>query len=284
MDPLNDIIPSSGQSPFDALREFDTEGEHWIGRRLMPVMEYSRWEDFAVVITKARDSLELVQGYEAATYHFATCRSDGGRWGNQQLADFRLTRFGAYLTAMAGDDTKEAIARARIYFAVKTREAEVAAPAAPALPQDYEEALVALLGEVRERKALENKVAELEPAATSWQVLASGDGDYAVADAAKILARDPNIKLGRNRLFTLLAEYGWTYRQVSDGRARVRQTAIERAWLSEIPQSHYPPRTGELVLDAPQIRVTAKGLHELHKRLGGTGVVVVPASVEGGAR
>lgn len=146
-------------------------------------------------------------------------------------------------------------------------------PAAPALPQDYEEALVALLGQVRETKALTAKVAELEPAANSWQTLAAAEGDFSVADAAKILARDPNIKLGRNRLFTLLDEYRWTYRQLADDRPRVMQAAIERQWLSEIPQSHYHPRTGELVMDAPQVRVTVKGLHELHKRLGGSGAV-----------
>ena len=152
-------------------------------------------------------------------------------------------------------------------------------PSAPALPQDYEEALVALLGQVRETKALTAKVAELEPAANSWQTLASAEGDFSVADAAKILARDPSIKLGRNRLFSLLDEYRWTYRQVSDDRPRVMQVAIERQWLSEIPQSHYHPRTAELVMDAPQVRVTAKGLHELHKRLGGSSAVQV-----GGAR
>lgn len=151
--------------------------------------------------------------------------------------------------------------------------------ATPALPQDYEEALVALLGQVRETKALTGRVAELEPAANSWQTLASAEGDFSVADAAKILARDPNIKLGRNRLFSLLDEYRWTYRQVSDDRPRVMQVAIERQWLSEIPQSHYHPRTAELVMDAPQVRVTAKGLHELHKRLGGSSAVQV-----GGAR
>jgi prophage antirepressor-like protein len=157
-------------------------------------------------------------------------------------------------------------------------------PAASALPQDYEEALVALLGQVRETKALTAKVAELEPAAQSWQTLASADGDFSVADAAKILARDPQIKLGRNRLFTVLDEYRWTYRQLADDRPRVMQVAIERQWLSEIPQSHYHPRTGELVMDAPQVRVTVKGLHELHKRLGGTTAVAVPTvPMQGGA-
>ncbi len=147
-----------------------------------------------------------------------------------------------------------------------------------ALPQDYEEALVALLGQVRETKALTVRVAELEPAANSWQTLASAEGDFSVADAAKILARDPAIKLGRNRLFSLLNEYRWTYRQVSGDRPRVMQVAIERQWLSEIPQSHYHPRTAELVMDAPQVRVTAKGLHELHKRLGGSSAVQVGGS------
>lgn len=158
-------------------------------------------------------------------------------------------------------------------------------PSSPALPQDYEEALVALLGQVRETKALTAKVAELEPAANSWQTLAAAEGDFSVADAAKILARDPAIKLGRNRLFSLLDEMGWTYRQLSDDRPRVKQTAIERQWLSEIPQSHYHPRTGELVMDAPQVRITVKGLHELHKRLGGTAVVAIPTvPTQGGAR
>jgi anti-repressor protein len=159
-----------------------------------------------------------------------------------------------------------------------------AAPAAPALPQDYEEALVALLGQVRETKALTEKVAELEPAAQSWQTLASAEGDFSVADAAKILARDPQIQLGRNRLFTLLDDYRWTYRQLADGRPRVMQAAIERQWLSEIPQSHYHPRTGELVMDPPQVRVTVKGLHELHKRLGGSAAVAIPTvPTQGGA-
>jgi anti-repressor protein len=157
--------------------------------------------------------------------------------------------------------------------------------AAPVLPQDYEEALVALLGQVRETKALTAKVAELEPAANSWQTLAAAEGDFSVADAAKILTRDPAIKLGRNRLFSLLDELGWTYRQVSDDRPRVKQTAIERQWLSEIPQSHYHPRTAELVMDAPQVRITVKGMHELHKRLGGTAAVAIPTVPgQGGVR
>lgn len=123
-------LPGSGAnvSPFDSLRRQDAYGrEYWLGREMQPLMEYSRWEDFAAVIEKAMESLALIKGREQAVYHFGACRSDGGRWGNQKLGDYRLTRFAAYLTAMAGDDAKEAVANARVYFAVRTREAELGA-------------------------------------------------------------------------------------------------------------------------------------------------------------
>lgn len=150
-------------------------------------------------------------------------------------------------------------------------------PAAPALPQDYEQALVHLLDKVRENKQLESKVKELEPAAQSWTVLAATDGDFSVGDAAKILARDPRIQTGARRLFGLLITMKWAYRQMADSRPRAMQYAVERGWLSELPQSHNHPETGELILDSPQVRVTVKGLHELHKRLGGEGSLQISA-------
>ncbi|MDI5965805.1 phage antirepressor KilAC domain-containing protein [Streptantibioticus silvisoli] len=140
------------------------------------------------------------------------------------------------------------------------------------------EALQAAIESEQKRLAAEARVAELEPAARSWDVLASADGDFSVGDAAKILSRDPDIQLGQNRLFTMLADHKWVYQQISDGRPRVFQTAVTRGWLSELPKTHYHPRTGQLVVDAPQVRVTAKGLHELHRRLGGSGPVQIPGA------
>ena len=144
------------------------------------------------------------------------------------------------------------------------------------VPESFAEALELAARQARELESVSARVAELEPVAHSWSVLAAGDGDFSVGDAAKILSRDPSIKLGRTRLFTVLAELRWTYVQVADGRPRAMQTAVERGWLSELPQSHYHPRTGELVLDAPQVRVKVKALHELHKRLGGVAPVQLP--------
>ncbi|OKI47260.1 phage antirepressor KilAC domain-containing protein [Micromonospora sp. CB01531] len=118
------------------------------------------------------------------------------------------------------------------------------------------------------KKAIEAELAIAAPKAHSWDTLASGDGDFSVGDAAKILSRDPVIAVGERRLFTVLSDHGWIYRG-GDGRWRVYQSAIEAGRLSELPSSHYHPRTGELVLDPPQVRVTPKGLAELHRRLGG---------------
>lgn len=122
------VRPSNtGASPFDQIRRLDAYGrEYWLGREMQPLMQYSQWRDFALVVIKARDSLAVVQGKDAAQKNFAETRKVSGARGPAG-ADFELTRFGAYLVAMAGDDTKEAVAQARIYFAVRTREAELGA-------------------------------------------------------------------------------------------------------------------------------------------------------------
>lgn len=141
---------------------------------------------------------------------------------------------------------------------------------AHALPQSYADALRELASTVEERDVARAELAEAAPKADAWNTLAAADGDFAVADAAKILSRDPKIKLGRDRLFSLMESYGWVYRQGVDRRWRVYQDQVENGRLSELPSSHYHPRTGELVLDPPQVRVTVKGMEEIRRRVRGS--------------
>jgi prophage antirepressor-like protein len=115
------------------------------------------------------------------------------------------------------------------------------------------------------------RVAELEPAAHSWDTLAEASGDYSLREAAQILDRDPAISTGQNRLARTLRDLGWLdrrgipyQREVDNGRISVRTTSYDH------------PRTGEAQLST-QIRVTVKGLHELHKRLGGRGPLLLAA-------
>lgn len=266
---VTEIVHTS--NPFDAIRRKRADGgEYWSARDLQPLLGYSVWRDFANAVDRARVACGN-SGADPST-NFADARkvTDSG----PAAADVYLTRYAAYLVAMNGDPRKLEIAAAQTYFAVKTREAEVSAPAFR-LPQNFAEALRELASTVERAEAAERTAAALEPSAAAWDHLASADGDWSVGDAAKILSRDPNIRTGQNRLFTLLYEWGWLYR-AGDGRWRVNQTkAVEPKRLTVMPASHYHPRTGQLVQDPPQIRVLPKGLVEMHRRLGGTAPLAV---------
>jgi len=146
----------------------------------------------------------------------------------------------------------------------------------------HAEALRGWAAAIEEVEAVRQENAALQPAAAAWDHLASGDGDWCVADAAKILARDPAIRIGRNRLFNAMHAWGWVYRG-SDGAWRAMQSQVDCGRISEIPQSHYHPRTGELVLDPPQVRIKPKGLVEIHRKLGGSKPLAVQQQLEIGS-
>lgn len=110
--------------------------------------------------------------------------------------------------------------------------------------------------------AKDERIAELEPKAQVATLLLDADGDLSVRDAAQSLTR-AGVKVGAGRLFSELERRGWIKRAMGDGRYRVIQSAIETGYMSVLPQSHYHPKTGVLVLDPPQPRVTPKGLQRL---------------------
>ncbi|KPG27948.1 phage antirepressor [Mycobacteroides immunogenum] len=124
--------------------------------------------------------------------------------------------------------------------------------------------------ETRARVEAESRAKELAIPASAWSHMADSTGDYAVDDAAKVLSRDPAINIGRGRLFSFMAAEGWIFRDKATSRWKAYQTQVDTGRLVEklgSPYLHEP--TGEMKLPAPTIRVTAKGLAELHKRLGG---------------
>ncbi len=136
-----------------------------------------------------------------------------------------------------------------------------------AVPETREQLLARAVLEASEAiKEKDQHIAELTPRAEAWDELASADGDYEVADAAKILAR-AGVETGRQRLFAQLHDLGWIYRG-SHGKWTAKQTAVDSGYLHEKPQSHHHPRTGEIVLDPPQVRITLRGIERLRVRLG----------------
>lgn len=120
--------------------------------------------------------------------------------------------------------------------------------------------------------AAEAKMRELAAPAKSWQLLADAAGDFSVAEAAKILSRDPAITTGRGRLFDFMAEQKWIFKSRNPrGGWEAYQTAVDRRRLVERPAKPFlNSKTGAYELPAPTIRVTAKGVGRLHELMGGT--------------
>ncbi|WP_276652396.1 antA/AntB antirepressor family protein [Corynebacterium vitaeruminis] len=123
-------------------------------------------------------------------------------------------------------------------------------------------------------KELESRTRELEAPAKSWVTLAAAGGDFSVSEAAKTLSRDPGIRIGRDQLFKFMHSLGWIFR-TKGHRAHweaKQDKAIQTGRLAhKLSRPFLNERTGEMEQPPPTVRVTPKGLHELHKALGGTG-------------
>jgi len=147
-----------------------------------------------------------------------------------------------------------------------------------AIPKTYAEALRAAADEYDRAEAAEARARELAAPAAAWTELAEAAGDWAVSDAAKVLSRDPNITTGERRLFETMHGYRWIYKP-RGGRWRAYQDQVDNGRLVEkVNKPYWHEGRGELVTPDPTIRITAKGLAELHKRLGGSGQLALVAS------
>lgn len=257
-----DIVQAEIQSRLDDLKIVTlTDGEVWSARDLMPVAGYSRWEDFSRAIERAIASVNS-SGLDAADHFRGVPKLvELGSGAKRQVEDVQLTRYGCYVLFQNGDARKPEIAAMQSYFAVQTRKQELGV--AEFDPTSIEGA--ALLIQAAQT-ALE-RVRELEPRAQAWDALASAEGDYSVGDAAKILAR-AGVLTGPQRLFDQMERLGWVFRG-GDGSWRAYAHRVDKGYLGEKPQFHYHPGTGERVVDAPQVRVTVKGVEQLRRRLGG---------------
>ncbi|HIJ70207.1 MAG TPA: DNA damage-inducible protein D [Planctomycetes bacterium] len=103
----------------------DTGTEFWLARNLQKLLGYSKWENFAKVIEKAKISCKNA-GFEISD-HFLDIRKKVGLGSGavREIDDIALTRYACYLIAQNGDPSKDAIAFAQTYFAVQTRKQEI---------------------------------------------------------------------------------------------------------------------------------------------------------------
>ncbi|MBA8964649.1 DNA-damage-inducible protein D [Rhodococcus percolatus] len=263
---MTDITPTGDSSPFDAIKQIRPGGsEFWSGRQLMPLLGYEKWERFEDAIERAR--ISIANGGQDSDREASRVRESFGRT-RQMGVNYHLSRFACYLVAMNGDPRKSEVAAAQAYFAIKTYEAETA----PALTGP-ELMATALLEAAATLKAKDRQIAALEAPARAWNNLADAKGNYSVAEAAKILSQDPNISIGRDRLFDFMHSKRWIFRSRNPrGGWEARQEQVDTGRLYERPARPFlNSKSGEYELPAPTLRVTVKGIARLHYLLGGSG-------------
>ena len=210
-----------------------TDGEVWSARDIMPFAGYEKWERFSGAITRAIESVNT-SGLDAAD-HF---RGAGkmvqiGSGSRREIEDVELTRYGCYILFQNADARKPEIAALQQYFAVKTREAEVAPRETPSGAE-----LIALA--VIEAQAMlaakDKQIAVLEPKAAHTDALRSSDGLQLIGDVANQLrihaqTNFPDIKVKQSDVFDLAGVVELIIRGNTVRNNQPTARAIEAGWV-----------------------------------------------------
>lgn len=103
----------------------DGEIEFWYARELQPLLGYARWENFELVIKKAKAACENAGGNIEDHFRDVTKMIKLAKNAEREVKEYTLTRYACYLIAQNGDPRKDEIAFAQSYFAVQTRKQEI---------------------------------------------------------------------------------------------------------------------------------------------------------------
>ena len=121
----------TASSPFEAIKHTTEDGqEYWSARELAKILAYVQWRNFVGVVGAAKTACEL--SGQAVSDHFADTSNmiETGKGARRRVEDVHLSRYACYLIVQNADPEKPIVALGQTYFAVRTREAELAEEAA----------------------------------------------------------------------------------------------------------------------------------------------------------
>ena len=111
---------------FEDIKHIDEfNNEFWQARELMPLLGYSKWQNFHKVINDAKEACKISNYNVLEQFTEISKPIFGGNGNKQNVIDYKLSRYACYLIAQNGDSRKPVIALAQTYFAIQTRRQEL---------------------------------------------------------------------------------------------------------------------------------------------------------------
>ena len=118
-------LKSSFDEIVNTILDDETTVEYWRARDLMPLLGYTRWENFNNTIQRAMESCKTSGISVSDHFRDVTKMVPLGSGSSRPVSDYMLTRYACYLIAQNGDPRKDEIAFAQSYFAIQTRKQEL---------------------------------------------------------------------------------------------------------------------------------------------------------------
>ncbi len=114
------------KSAFENIKQINSNGlEYWYARDLQNILGYVKWENFILVINKAKKA--CLNSKHQIQNHFLDVRKmvEVGSGAQREIQDIALTRYACYLIVQNADPSKPIIALGQTYFAIQTRKQEL---------------------------------------------------------------------------------------------------------------------------------------------------------------
>ena len=124
-DKMNEIKEYT-EKLFEDIKHIDeNSNEYWLARELMPLLEYSKWENFNNVIQKAVVSYK--NSNDDNLYWLPEVRKPitTGKGKKEFIIDYKLSRYICYLIVQNANPKKKMVALGQTYFAIQTRKQEL---------------------------------------------------------------------------------------------------------------------------------------------------------------
>ena len=119
-------IENYNETIFESIKHIDEYGfEYWFVRELMEALQYKRWDNFNLVIDKAKNACSNSKLNVEDNFLKIERLSSKGNNAKFIIEDYKLSRLACYLIVQNADPRKEMVALGKTYIAAQTIKQEL---------------------------------------------------------------------------------------------------------------------------------------------------------------